>query len=145
MMDDLPVVASAYDKIARIELSYRRMVEDPSLSLRDSFETALCISTRGMVGQGDFAALQNGISRLRSFMYLGKYQIEQASADAAKAAYLSTLIGKGATTFERYDGSSISDLRLSSSLPTRLSKLRLPSPEAYYYWVKAGRMLEDKV
>lgn len=64
-MDDLPVVASAYDKIARIELSYRRMVEDPSLSLKDSFETALCISTRGMVGQGDFAALQNGISRLR--------------------------------------------------------------------------------
>ena len=60
----------------------------------------------------------------------------------AKAAYLSTLIGKGAESFERYDGRSISDMRLSASLPTRLSKLRLPSPEAYYYWVKTGDVLD---
>lgn len=138
--DDLPAVSSVYDKTARVELSYRRMEEDPSLSLKDTFETALCISTRGSAGQGDFAALQNGISRLRSFMYMGKYQIEQALADAAKAAYLSSLISKGAESFERYDGRRISDLRLPSSLPTRLSKLRLPSPEAYYYWVKTGEL-----
>lgn len=75
-MDDLPTVASAYDKIARVELSYRRMEENPSLSLQDTYETALCVSTRGLEGRGDFTALQNGISRLRSFMYLGKYQIE---------------------------------------------------------------------
>lgn len=140
--DDLPVVSSVYDKIARVELSYRTKEEDPSLSLKDTFETALCLSTRGAAGQGDFTALQNGISRLRSFMYMGKYQIEQASADAAKAAYLSALISKGAESFERYDGRSISDMRLSASLPTRLSKLRLPSPEAYYYWVKTGEMLD---
>ena len=140
-MDDLSVVARTYDKISRVELSYRRLEEDPALSLKDTFETAMCLSTRGAVGQGDFAALQNGISRLRSFMYLGKYQIEQAMADAAKAAYLATLIGKGADTFERYDGGDASALRLAPTIPTRLSKLRLPSPEAYFYWVQTGLLL----
>lgn len=139
-MEDLSVVAGAYDKISRVELSYRNMEENPGLALQDTRETALCISTRGMAGAGDFAALQNGVSRLRSFMYLGKYQIEQAMADAAKAAYLATLLETGATAFERYSG-SVEGLRISSSLPTRLGKLRLPSPEAYFYWAKTGELL----
>lgn len=29
---------------------------------------------------------------------------------------------------------------LVESLPKRLAKLRIPSPEAYYYWVKAGEL-----
>lgn len=140
-MDDLSIVASAYDRIAQVELSYRRMEEDPSLSLKDTYETALCISTRGSAGRGDFTALQNGISRLRSFMYLGKYQIEQAAADAAKAAYLATLIRQGATSFDRFDGSSVSPLRLTPAVPVKLGKLQLPSPEAYYYWVKTSELL----
>lgn len=141
-MDDLPVVASAYEKIARVELSYRRMEEDPSLSLKDTFDTALCISSRGTAGQGDFTALQSGISRLHSFMYLGKYQIEQAAADAAKAAYLATLIRQEASSFDRYDYSSVSQLRLTSAVPVKLGKLQLPSPEAYYYWVKTSELLD---
>lgn len=140
-MDDLNVVRSAYDKISRVELSYRGMTEDPILSLDDTYATSLCVSTRGLEGIGDFAALQNGISRLRSFMYLSKYQIEQAAADAAKAAYLSILIKTGAEKFERYDGESVSTLRLSPNQSKRLSKLRLPSPEAYFYWVKIGDLL----
>ena len=140
-MDDLSVVASAYDKISRVELSYRKMEENPSRSLQDSFNTALCISTRGAAGQGDFSALQNGISRLRSFMYLGKYQIEQAAADAAKTAYLATLILQGASSFDRYDGSGVSHLRLTPAVPVKLGKLQLPSPEAYYYWVKTSELL----
>ena len=140
-MDDLSVVASAYDKIARVELSYRRMEEDSSLSLKDTFDTALCISTRGAAGHGDFTALQNGISRLRSFMYLGKYQIEQAAADAAKAAYLAALIQKKTASFDRYDGTNVSSLRLTPAVPVKLGKLQLPSPEAYYYWVKTSELL----
>lgn len=87
-MTDLSVVAETYGKISRMELSYRRMEENPIIALQDTRETAMCISTRGSAGTGNFAALQNGISRLRSFMYLGKYQIEQATVDAAKVAYL---------------------------------------------------------
>lgn len=139
-MDDLLTVTKTYEKIAKVELSYRKMEENPKISLKDTIETALCISTRGKEGKGDFTALQNGVSRLRSFMYLGKYQIEQAIVDASKAAYLARLIQTSANTFERYDNSIQSSGRLAESLPKRLSKLRIPSPEAYYYWVKAGEL-----
>ncbi|MBQ9474802.1 MAG: nucleotidyl transferase AbiEii/AbiGii toxin family protein [Bacteroidales bacterium] len=142
-MDDLSVVASAYDKIARVELSYRRMEENPLLSLKDTFETALCLSTRGAAGLGVFTALQNGISRLSSFMYMGKYQIEEAVADAAKAAYLATLIRKGATSFSRYDGGSVLPLRLTPAVPVKLGKLRIPAPEAYFYWVNTSELLNE--
>lgn len=111
--------------------------------IKQLYDTALCISTRGAAGQGDFTALQNGISRLRSFMYLGKYQIEQAAADAAKAAYLATLIRQGTTSFDRYDGSTVSPLRLTPAVPVKLGKLQLLSPEAYYYWVKTSELLAD--
>lgn len=139
-MTNLATVADAYNRISRVELSYRRMEENPILALQDTRETALCLSTRGFAGTGDFAALQNGVSRLRSFMYLGKYQIEQAITDAAKAAYLATLLEKGATTFEKYTG-SIDGLLIPASLPVKLGKLRLPSPEAFFYWVKTGELL----
>lgn len=140
-MTDLSVVTDAYNKISRVELSYRRMEENPSISLQDTWNTALCLSTRGKAGIGDFTALQSGISRLRSFMYLGKYQIEQAQADAAKAAYLATLIETGAVAFERYGG-SIEGLRLTGIVPVKLGKLRLPSPEAYFYWVKTSELMK---
>lgn len=139
-MSDLFIVAEAYDKISRVELSYRRLDENPLTSLQDTRETALCLSTRGSAGKGDFNALQNGVTRLRSFMYLGKYQIEQAITDAAKAAYLATLIETGATSFDRYPG-KVEGMRLPGSVPTKLGKLRLPSPEAYFFWVKTGELL----
>lgn len=140
-MSDLSVVADAYDNISRVELSYRQMEDNPILSLQDTWNTALCLSTRGKAGMGDFMALQSGISRLRSFMYLGKYQIEQAQADAAKAAYLSMLIKTGATSFERYSG-SVEGLWLPGTVPVKLGKLRLPSPEAFFYWVKASELIK---
>lgn len=143
-MDDLSVVESAYDKIARVELSYRGLEENPVLPLEDTYNTALCVATRGIEGKGNFTALQNGISRLRSFMYLSRYQIEQAAADAAKAAYLAKLILRERDDFERYDGGSVSALRLANVLPTRLSKLRIPSPEAYFYWVKVGELINNQ-
>lgn len=139
-MSTLFIVAEAYDKISRVELSYRRLDENPLTSLQDTRETALCLSTRGSAGKGDFNALQNGVTRLRSFMYLGKYQIEQAITDAAKAAYLATLIETGATSFDRYPG-TVEGMRLPGSVPTKLGKLRLPSPEAYFFWVKTGELL----
>jgi hypothetical protein len=141
-MDNLHAVASAYDKISRVELSYRRTEENPSLALKDTIDTALCLSTRGKYGAGDFAALQNGINRIRSFMYQENYYIEQASADAAKAAYLAELILKGEDYFTRYDDTAVAGLRISDSLPAQLGKLRIPNPEAYFYWVKAGELLK---
>ena len=138
---DLDCVKTAYDRIVLVEMSYRNLPADPSLALDDTIATAKCLATRGKSGNGDFEALQNGINRLKSFMYLGKYYIEQASTDAAKAAYLAAVIKHNLPAFEKYDNSKPL-LKTEKKLPAIISKTVMLMPEAYFYWVKYAE-IED--
>lgn len=138
---DLDCVKTAYDRIVPVEMSYRNLPADPSLALDDTIATAKCLATRGKSGNGDFEALQNGINRLKSFMYLGKYYIEQASTDAAKAAYLAAVIKHNLPAFEKYDNSKPL-LKTEKKLPAIISKTLMIMPEAYFYWVKYAE-IED--
>lgn len=138
---DLDSVKTTYDRIVPVEMSYRNLPADPSLALDDTIATAKCLATRGKSGNGDFEALQNGINRLKSFMYLGKYYIEQASTDAAKAAYLAAVIKHNLPAFEKYDNSKPL-LKTEKKLPAIISKTLMIMPEAYFYWVKYAE-IED--
>jgi hypothetical protein len=71
----------------------------PELSLiyEDIRETALCLATRGQMGKGDFKMLQSGIKKIDGYIYKGKYRIEDAIVDSARAAYLATSIEKSNT------------------------------------------------
>lgn len=138
---DLDCVKTAYDRIVPVEMSYRNLPADPSLALDDTIATAKCLATRGKSGNGDFEELQNGINRLKSFMYLGKYYIEQASTDAAKAAYLAAVIKHNLPAFEKYDNSKPL-LKTEKKLPAIISKTVMLMPEAYFYWVKYAE-IED--
>lgn len=132
---DLDCIKTAYHRIVPLEMSYRRLPIDAVLALNDTIATAKCLATRGKAGKGDFEALQNGINRLKSFMYLGKYYIEQASADAAKAAYLAAVIKHNLPAIEKYDnGKSL--LKTEKKLPAIITKMLMSIPEAYFYWSK---------
>ena len=138
---DLDCVKTAYGRIIPVEMSYRSLPENPVLALDDTIATAKCLATRGKSGIGDFEALQNGINRLKSFMYLGKYYIEQASADAAKAAYLAAVIKHDLPAIEKYDNSKPL-LKTGRKLPAIISKMLMSMPEAYFYWSKYAE-IED--
>ena len=132
---DLDCIKTAYHRIVPVEMSYRSLPIDAVLALDDTIATAKCLATRGKAGNGDFEALQNGINRLKSFMYLGKYYIEQASADAAKAAYLAAVIKHNLSAIEKYDnGKSL--LKTEKKLPAIITKMLMSIPEAYFYWSK---------
>ena len=121
--------------VGRILAFYRSLPIDAVLALDDNIATAKCLATRGKAGNGNFEALQNGINRLKSFMYLGKYYIEQASADAAKAAYLAAVIKHNLSAIEKYDnGKSL--LKTEKKLPAIITKMLMSIPEAYFYWSK---------
>lgn len=90
----LQITSEAFRKIALVELSYRSLGTDIGQVFNDIRQTALCISTRGKAGEGDFDLIQDGIIRVKSFMYKQRYQIDNAIIDAARAAYLATLIEK---------------------------------------------------
>ena len=141
-MQDLDITSRSFKAIADVELGYRNLEHDLSLIYQDIRQTALNISTRGYVDKNKFALLQKGIVNIKPFMYMGAYRIEEAIIDAAKAAYLATLIEKGQETVERFPATPLSeDLQIEPVLTNKLNKLRIGMPEAYYYWAKTSQLL----
>lgn len=143
-VSDLQATISAFNKIASVELSYRSLGTDVKQIFNDIRQTALCISTRGKAGDGNFELIQDGIIRVKSFMYKQRYTIDHAIVDSARAAYLATLIEKGIMTIQPYPDnlSAIKDLVIQPSLTNKLNKLKANLPEAYYYWTRISELLE---
>lgn len=140
---DLKVVREVFSRIAPIELAYREQPEDLAPVFDDIRQTALCISTRGLEGEGQFQLLQDGITSMQPFTIRSRNVIEDATIDAAKAALLATMIEKGVYEFTPYSQArdELGGLRLVASVPLRLSRLRRNNPEAFYYWVKTSELL----
>ena len=139
---DVDITSRSFKAIADVELSYRNLGHNLSQIYQDIRQTALNISTRGFVDKDKFALLQKGIINIKPFIYMGAYRIEEAIIDAAKAAYLATLIEQGKKTVERYPDTPIAeDLQIEPVLTNKLNKLRIGLPEAYYYWAKTSQLL----
>lgn len=143
-VSDLQSTISAFSKIAAVELSYHSLGTDVKQIFNDIRQTALCISTRGKAGEGNFELIQDGIIRVKAFMYKQRYMIDHAIVDSARTAYLATLIEKGITNIQPYPDNLavIKDLAIRPSLTNKLNKLRANLPEAYYYWAKTSELLE---
>jgi len=58
---------------------------------------------RGKAGEGDFEALQNGVSQIRAYIFSECYHIEKAVAYASRSAYPAKLIETGAKNFVRFE------------------------------------------
>lgn len=142
-MRDINIVSQSFKAIADVELGYRGLKQDLSHIYHDIRMTALNISTRGFVDKEKFTWLQKGIISIKPFVYKGAYHIEEAIVDAAKAAYLATLIETGGDTIERYTEAQLTaDLLMKPVLTSKLSKLRVGLPEAYFYWAKTSRLMK---
>lgn len=100
-VDNLDITTKSFEKIAEVELSYRKLENNPKLIFEDVRQTSLCLATRGMEGNGRFDALQRGVQRIKTFMFNGKYLIDDAIKDAACAAYIATLLETGQTAIEK--------------------------------------------
>lgn len=142
-MTDLQTVARVFGRILPIEMSYRHLENNPAAVYADIRDTAMCLAARGKAGNGNFEALQSGINFIRPFMYQGKYYIEDAILDGAKAAYLATAIETGATTLVRYEPSAeLPELR--PTISNKVNKLKGFQSEAYFYWAQTSILLDKR-
>jgi len=132
---DIETIRKTYHEFSVTEAHYRELNLSDSEILEDTYQTALCITTRGQDGKGDYAALLDGISKVRSYIFSEPYHIERAINDAAKAAYLSQLILSDSTMIEKYKSAEqIRTLIIAQPFNTKLNKLKKTHPEAFYYW-----------
>lgn len=141
-VENLNITTTSFNRIAPIELGYRKLGTDTNVIYQDIRDTALLIATRGLEGVGDFALLQEGIKRLSNYIYQNKYYIEDAISDAAKAAYVATCLEHGITTIEKFDAAkSPTIVPISKTLTTKLNKLKKQTTEAYFYWSLIDQIL----
>ena len=147
-VDDISTTAETFKSIALVELSsYRDKGDDLSIVYDDIRNSALALATRGKVDPNkDYELLQEGVDKLKSHIYVGKYTLDQAISDSAKAAYLATVIQHGLSTIEKYPGNSKmnSDKTVYPLLDKELTKLRRGNPEAFYYWGKISQILKGE-
>lgn len=132
---DITGFARTFKKIALMEMKYRDLSGDTGIVLKDIEQTALCLATSGKAGAGDFAALQNGMSQIKAYIFSESYHIEKAIAYAARAAYLAKLIETGEKSFVRFDNAEqVSNWSIEAPLDVRLNRLKKTNPEAFFYW-----------
>ena len=136
-VDDFTGALASFRKVSQVELSYRKMEGQLDQYFEDVRESALCLSTRGQIGQGHFEEFRDGLIRIKGYMYQRNYYIENATVDAAKAAYLATSFQLGLTDIHKYSkDTDLSTLDIFSDMPKELQRLRRSMPEAFWYWAK---------
>lgn len=146
VVEDLDVIKKTFNNIAQTEIEYRDLKEISILDvLNDIYHTSLCLSLRGLLDKENYEHLQEGIKRVKGFIYSEPYHIEKATSHSAKAAYLSRLILSGQKTIEKYENpSQVTDAFIIQPHNTKLNKLKKSNPEAFFYWWKATQLF-DKI
>ncbi|MDE5791577.1 MAG: nucleotidyl transferase AbiEii/AbiGii toxin family protein [Muribaculaceae bacterium] len=139
---DLALVKETFMKFVKVELGYRN-IEGMSAEdvLKDTIDTALTLSLRGVVNKEEFDKLQSGVKRIDGFIVSGRYLLDSAIKDAAKAAYVAALIMSGETEITSYSWEATKVLPGMTNLHTKLNKLKKTNPEAFYYWSMVDRLL----
>ena len=143
--DDIATIRTTFHTIVRQELSYRELHHlQPGDVHDDTFQIAFCLSTRGKAGNCPFQELQSGIRRIKSYVFSGKYVLEDVIISAAKAAYLTALIQNGKNTVERFSLKAIPAKTIEGTPYNKLNKLKKSLPEAFYYWFKALEIMHSQ-
>ena len=92
---------------------------------------------RGLHNPDEYKLLQDGISRIGSFIIGEKYTLDSAIVNASKVVYLCKLIEKGRNEIHHYIPNNFSELAekvLQLPIPTKLNKLKKTHPEAFFYF-----------
>ena len=135
---NLVAVRETFTRMVKQEAGYRGGVIKEKDVLEDIIQTSLCISTRGVLGRGDFAELQAGIGRVKGFLFSEPYHIEDATVSAAKAAYAAALIAADEASMASYTGvKCVSMLTIDNPAYNKLNKLKKSNAEAFFYWYHA--------
>jgi len=142
---DVDLICKTFEWTATKELAYRGMPDPtPSDVLLDSFQTACLIGTRGAIAGGEYAELVSGIKKLAAFIYSVTFTIDTAIVCASKVAYLAGLILKQQTSrIARFQTNiDISSWIISNPDYAKLNKIKKTSPEAFFYFYQALKLLQ---
>lgn len=85
---DFRQIGPTYEQIAKAEIAYRGIKSSVEDCLWDTFDTALCLASRGKVNKEEYPLYVKGIRNLRGHIYAEDYSPEVAAGRAAKVMYM---------------------------------------------------------
>ena len=146
-IDDLSIARSTFEKIAPIELDYRRMDSgDLTPILDDIYKTSelICTGIYNNDQSFEYQELVRGINQIRSLIISEKYNHYSAIVNASKAAYLSVLLKKGINEIRHYDPAiDLRSVKLNDPINPAINKIKTFRPEAFFYWMQIEKLLTE--
>jgi hypothetical protein len=147
---DLKEISQTYKNISQIEASYRDIKTPINTFLNDSINASFLICQldfRGSIKDKYTKELRDGITRVKSHVLNGKYSHLNAKEDASKVACIASLIRdnrlnidiKGLKLDKKYID-KIKDINLPDEFSI-LNKLKVVSPESFYLWAIATKII----
>lgn len=140
-MDIFEEVKKTYQKVVQSEIAYRGIEATPKECIKDTFEAAFCIASRGKYIGEEYPLYVAGIRDLRGHIYAENYSPEIAVGRAAKVAYIAICLWAD-ESFERVaDYTEYINEKFTQPELMAVKYLRKVNPEAYAYMIKADRIL----
>ncbi len=144
---DLSTARLTFEKIAPIELEYRKMdSSDLTPILDDIYKTAEVICTGIYTNEQSFEyqELVKGIRQIGNLIVSEKYNHYSAIVNASKAAYLSVLLKKGINEIKHFDASiDLRLVKLGAPIHPAINKIKIFRPEAFFYWMQIEKLLTE--
>lgn len=146
-IDNLSAVRATFEKIAPIELDYRRMDNsDLTPILDDIYKTSelICTGIYSNDQSFEYQELVRGINQIRPLIISEKYNHYSAIVNASKAAYLSVLLRKSINEIQHYDPAvDLRAVKLGTPIHPAINKIKTFRPEAFFYWRQIERLLSE--
>lgn len=141
---DQEAVLHTYQDISAAEAAYRGIESTPQDCLMDSFDSALCIASRGKTNADEYPIYVKGIRDVRDHIYAENFTSEIAAGRAAKVMYMIAclLYRKQYTSVADYTEYAGEKIQSKNLMPVRY--LRKVNPEAYAYVIKTDRVMNGQ-
>lgn len=135
-------ILRTYQEIAAAEISYRGIDVTWRDCLKDTFEAALCIASRGKTNAAEYPLYVKGIRDLRGHIFAESYSAENAAGRAVKIMYMAMCLMTGNVFTPATDIAAHVGENLVSSELFPIRYLRKANPEAYAYALKVDEIIQ---
>lgn len=143
-ISSVDTVRETFSAFVKQESYYRGIQVTDEDVVADIINTALNISTVGVLGFGESEQLQSGIRKLKSYVFSENYTPTNAFTHAARTANLAaTVVFSGEDKILHFDGpDDVKPLLIEEHEFSKLNKLKKINPEAMFYWYHTLEILK---
>jgi hypothetical protein len=139
--EDFEDVRKTYFNVVASEIGYRGIEATAEDCLKDTYEAALCIASRGKLFSEDYPTYVKAIQDLRGHIYAENYSPEIAVGSVAKIVYAVSCLMNHQTYEKVEDYVEFAEKKIVHKDLQSLKYLKKANPLGYAYIIKADEIM----